>query len=71
VSSAQRYVLALSRILVAVIFLLNGLGIINQAIAARQMNRSARRHSRSKPTIEGGRGGDHENARQLGRNPGG
>ena len=36
-NSTQRYVLALSRILVAIIFLLNGLGIISQAVAAREL----------------------------------
>src|SRR5208337_2742811 len=35
-NSLQRYVLALSRVLVAIIFLLNGLGIISQAAAARE-----------------------------------
>jgi len=34
-NSLQRYVLALSRVLVAIIFLLSGLGIISQAAAAR------------------------------------
>ena len=33
----QRYVLVLSRVLVAIIFLLNGLGIISQAQAAREL----------------------------------
>ena len=33
----QRYVLALSQILIAIIFLLNGLGIINQAVAAKML----------------------------------
>ena len=36
-NSLQRYVLTLSRALVAVIFLLNGLGIINQAFAAKEL----------------------------------
>jgi hypothetical protein len=31
----QRYVLALSQIFIAIIFLLNALGIINQALAAK------------------------------------
>src|SRR5271167_518060 len=34
-NSLQRYVLALSRVLVAIIFLLNGLGVISQAAAAK------------------------------------
>jgi putative oxidoreductase len=34
--SLQRYVLVLSRVLVAIIFLLNGLGIISQAQAAKE-----------------------------------
>jgi uncharacterized membrane protein YphA (DoxX/SURF4 family) len=37
VNSLQRYVLALSRALVAIIFLLNGLGIISQAAAAKAL----------------------------------
>jgi putative oxidoreductase len=36
-SSLQRYVLALSRVLMAIVFLLNGLGIINQAVAAKEL----------------------------------
>jgi uncharacterized membrane protein YphA (DoxX/SURF4 family) len=36
-NSTQRYVLALSRLLVAIIFVLNGLGIISQAVAAREL----------------------------------
>jgi putative oxidoreductase len=36
-NSTQRYVLALSRVLVAIIFLLNGLGLISQAVAAREL----------------------------------
>jgi putative oxidoreductase len=36
-NSLQQYVLALSRILVAMIFLLNGLGIISQAGAAKEL----------------------------------
>jgi putative oxidoreductase len=36
-NSFQRYVLALSRALVAIVFLLNGLGIINQAVAAKEL----------------------------------
>jgi len=35
--SLQRYALAFSRVLVAVIFLLNGLGIISQTGAAREL----------------------------------
>jgi putative oxidoreductase len=35
--SLQRYVLAVSRVLVAIIFLLNGLGIISQAKAAKEL----------------------------------
>jgi uncharacterized membrane protein YphA (DoxX/SURF4 family) len=35
--SLQRYVLALSRVLMAIIFLLNGLGIISQATAAKEL----------------------------------
>jgi putative oxidoreductase len=34
-NSFQRYVLAFSRVLIAIIFLLNGLGIISQAMAAK------------------------------------
>ena len=34
-SSSQRYVLAFSRVLVAIIFLMSGLGIISQALAAK------------------------------------
>jgi putative oxidoreductase len=37
VNSLQRYVLVLSRILIAVIFLLNGFGIISQAMAAKAL----------------------------------
>jgi putative oxidoreductase len=36
-NSLQRYVLVLSRVLVAIIFLLNGLGIISQAAAAKAL----------------------------------
>jgi putative oxidoreductase len=36
-NSLQRYGLALSRVLVAMIFLLNGLGIISQAAAAKAL----------------------------------
>src|SRR5271163_3533836 len=36
-SSFQRYVLIFSRVLVAVIFLVNGLGIISQAGAAKEL----------------------------------
>src|SRR5271169_2680397 len=36
-NSLQRYVLALSRVLVAIIFLLNGLGIISQTAAAKEL----------------------------------
>jgi putative oxidoreductase len=36
-NSPERYVLALSRVLVAIIFLLNGLGIISQAQAGREL----------------------------------
>jgi putative oxidoreductase len=36
-SSFQRYIVVFSRVLVAMIFLLNGLGIINQAVAAREL----------------------------------
>lgn len=36
-NSLQRYLLALSRVLVAIIFLLNGLGIISQAQAAKEL----------------------------------
>ena len=35
--SSQRNVLAVSRVLVAMIFLLNGLGIISQAMAAKEL----------------------------------
>ena len=35
--STQRYVLASSRVLVAMIFLLNGVGIISQAVAAKEL----------------------------------
>jgi putative oxidoreductase len=37
VNSTQRHILAVSRILVAMIFLLNGLGIVSQAQAAREL----------------------------------
>jgi putative oxidoreductase len=33
----QRYVLALSRVLLAIVFVLNGLGIISQALAAKEL----------------------------------
>ncbi len=36
-NSFQRYVLVLSRVLIAVIFLLNGFGIISQALAAKAL----------------------------------
>jgi putative oxidoreductase len=36
-SSTQRYVLAISRVLVAMIFLLNGLGIVSQVQAAKEL----------------------------------
>ena len=36
-NSTQRYVLVVSRVLVAMIFLLNGLGIISQALAAKEL----------------------------------
>ena len=36
-NSVQRYVLALSRVLIAIVFLLNGLGIISQAMAAKEL----------------------------------
>ena len=36
-NSTQRYVLAVSRLLVAMIFLLNGLGIVSQATAAKEL----------------------------------
>jgi len=36
-NSFQRYLLALSRVLVAIIFLVNGLGIISQAAAAKEL----------------------------------
>ena len=36
-NSLERYVLAISRVLVAMIFLLNGLGIISQAAAAKDL----------------------------------
>jgi putative oxidoreductase len=36
-NSLQRYVLALSRVLMAIVFLLNGLGIISQAGAAKEL----------------------------------
>jgi putative oxidoreductase len=36
-NSLQRYVLVLARVLVAIIFLLNGLGIISQAGAAKEL----------------------------------
>jgi putative oxidoreductase len=37
VNSLQRSVLALSRVLMSIVFLLNGLGIINQAVAAKEL----------------------------------
>jgi len=37
VNSLQRYVLVLSRLLIAIIFLLNGFGIISQAMAAKAL----------------------------------
>jgi putative oxidoreductase len=36
-NSTQRYILAFSRVLVAMIFLLNGLGIVSQALAAKEL----------------------------------
>jgi putative oxidoreductase len=36
-NSTQRYVLILSRVLVVVIYLLNGLGIMSQAQAAKEL----------------------------------
>jgi hypothetical protein len=36
-NSFQRYVLAVSRVLIAIVFLLNGLGIISQALAAKAL----------------------------------
>jgi uncharacterized membrane protein YphA (DoxX/SURF4 family) len=36
-NSTQRYALAISRVLVAMIFLLNGLGIVSQAQAAKEL----------------------------------
>jgi putative oxidoreductase len=36
-NSLQRYVLSLSRVLMSIVFLLNGLGIINQAVAAKEL----------------------------------
>jgi len=36
-NSLQRYVLTTSRVLVAIIFLLNGLGIIDQTVAAKEL----------------------------------
>jgi putative oxidoreductase len=36
-NSLQRSVFALSRVLMAIVFLLNGLGIINQAVAAKEL----------------------------------
>jgi len=36
-NSLEQYVLALSRVLVAVIFLLNGFGVVNQAQPAREL----------------------------------
>jgi putative oxidoreductase len=36
-NSLQRYVLALSRVLMSIVFLLNGFGIINQAVAAKEL----------------------------------
>lgn len=36
-NSLQRYVLTLSRVLMAIVFLLNGFGIINQAVAAKEL----------------------------------
>jgi hypothetical protein len=36
-NSSQQYVLAFSRVLVAIIFLFNGLGIINLAVASREL----------------------------------
>jgi putative oxidoreductase len=36
-NSLQRYVLSLSRVLMSIVFLLNGRGIINQAVAAKEL----------------------------------
>jgi putative oxidoreductase len=36
-NSLQRYVLVFSRVLMSIVFLLNGLGIINQAAAAKEL----------------------------------
>ena len=36
-NSLQRYALSLSRVLMSIVFLLNGLGIINQAVAAKEL----------------------------------
>jgi putative oxidoreductase len=36
-NSTQRYVLAFSRVLVAIVFLLTGLGVISQALAAKAL----------------------------------
>jgi putative oxidoreductase len=36
-NSLQRYVLSISRALMSVVFLLNGLGIISQAVAAKEL----------------------------------
>jgi len=36
-NSLQRYVLALSRVLMSIVFLLNGFGIINQTVAAKEL----------------------------------
>jgi putative oxidoreductase len=36
-NSLQRYVLVLSRVLMSIVFLLNGFGVINQAIAAKEL----------------------------------
>jgi putative oxidoreductase len=36
-NSLQRYVLVISRVLMSIVFLLNGFGIINQAVAAKEL----------------------------------
>ena len=36
-NSVQRFVLAVSRVFMSIVFLLNGLGIINQAVAAKEL----------------------------------
>jgi putative oxidoreductase len=36
-NSLQRYLLVISRVLMSIVFLLNGLGIINQAVVAKEL----------------------------------